>query len=32
VVESKGDLPTKPGELISLDIYDPLPTGLGGVN
>jgi transposase InsO family protein len=30
-IESRSHLPTKPGELMSLDLYGPLPTGRGGV-
>jgi hypothetical protein len=29
-IEPRSHLPTKPGELISLDLYCPLPTGRGG--
>jgi hypothetical protein len=30
-IEPRSHLPTKPGELISLELYGPLPTGRGGV-
>ncbi|PNF35697.1 hypothetical protein B7P43_G17396 [Cryptotermes secundus] len=30
-IETRSHLPTKPGELTSLDLYGPLPTGRGGV-
>jgi hypothetical protein len=30
-IEIRSHLPTKPGELVTLDLYGPLPTGRGGV-
>jgi hypothetical protein len=30
-IETQSHLPTQPGELMSLDLYGPLPTGRGGV-
>ncbi|PNF28365.1 hypothetical protein B7P43_G17307 [Cryptotermes secundus] len=29
-IESRSHLPTKPGELVTLDLYGPLPIGRGG--
>jgi hypothetical protein len=31
-IEARSHLPSEPGELLSIDLYGPLPTGRGGVS